>query len=126
VERLGKQCARIARIESRLLKLSVAGYDWAADRQESGAAKRHAGLEWQRRSPEQVGVTAGKVPDANRAGPIGWKPGWTDVQDRGYVSSPRLAQILASAAHVVVRLKRGRHWQVLARRPVPLGRQGGV
>jgi hypothetical protein len=126
VQRLGKKFARIALVDSSLLKLSLAVYDWAQYRQESGAAKMHAVLEWQRRIPEQVVVTAGKVHDANQTVALVWKPGWTYVQDRGYVSFARLAQMRAAGAHFVVRLKRGMQWRVLARRPVPLGRQGGV
>jgi hypothetical protein len=126
VERLGKQFARIALVDSSLLKLSLAVYDWAEYRQESGAAKIHAVLEWTRRIPEQLVVTAGKVHDANRGVQLQWKAGWTYVQDRGYVSFARLAQMRAGGAHFVVRLKRGMQWRVLARRPVPLGHQGGV
>jgi Transposase DDE domain len=126
VERLGKKFARIALVDSSLLKLSLAVYDWAQYRQASGAAKLHAVLEWQRRIPQQLVVTAGKVHDANRAVQIQWQAGWTYVQDRGYISFARLAQIRASDAHFVLRLKRGLQWQVVARRPVPLGRQGGV
>jgi Transposase DDE domain len=125
VERLGKKFARIALVDSSLLKLSLAVYDWAQYRQASGAAKLHAVLEWQRRIPQQLVVTAGKVHDANRAVQIQWQAGWTYVQDRGYISFARLAQIRASDAHFVLRLKRGLQWQVVARRPVPLGRQGG-
>jgi Transposase DDE domain len=126
VERLGKKFARIALVDSSLLKLSLAVYDWAEYRQASGAAKMHAVLEWQRRLPQQVVVTAGKVHDANRAIPMQWQAGWTYVQDRGYVSFARLAQMRACGAHFVVRLKQGMQWRVLARRPVPLGPQGGV
>jgi hypothetical protein len=126
VERLGKKFARIALVDSSLLKLSLAVYDWAEYRQESGAAQMHAVWAWTRRIPEQLVVTAGKVHDANWAVPMVWKPGWTYVQDRGYVSFARLAQIHAGGAHFVVRLKRGLHWRVLARRPVPLGPHGGV
>lgn len=126
VERLGKKFARIALVDSSLLKLSLAVYDWAEYRQASGAAKVHAVLEWQRRIPQQLVVTAGKVHDANRTIPMQWKAGWTYVQDRGYVSFARLAQTLASGAHFVVRLKQSMHWQVVARRPVPLGPHGGV
>jgi hypothetical protein len=75
--RWGKKFARVALVDSSLLKLSLAVYDWAEYRQASGAAKMHAVLEWARRIPEQVVVTAGKVPDANRAVPMVWKPGWT-------------------------------------------------
>ena len=126
VDRLGKKFTRIALVDSSLLKLSLAVYDWAEYRQESGAAKLHAVLEWQRRIPQQVVVTAGKVHDANRAVRMQWQAGWTYVQDRGYVSFARLAQMQARGAHFVVRLKRGLHWRVVARRPVPLGPQGGV
>jgi hypothetical protein len=126
VERLGKKVARIALVDSSLLKLSLAVYDWAEYRQASGAAKMHAVLAWQRRIPEQLVVTAGKVHDANRTVQMTWKPGWTYVQARGYVSFARLAHMRATGAHFVVRLKHGRQWRVLARRPVPLGRQGGV
>jgi hypothetical protein len=126
VDRLGKKFARIALIDSSLLKLSLAAYSWAEYRQESGAAKMHAVLEWQRRIPQQLVVTAGKVHDANRAVQMVWKPGWTYVQDRGYVSFARLAQRQARGAHFVVRLKRGLHWRVVAHRPVPLGPHEGV
>jgi hypothetical protein len=126
VEHLGKKFARLALVDSSLLTRSLAVYDWAEYRQESGAAKLPAGLEWTRRIPEQVVVSAGKVHDANRAVPMVWKPGWTYVQDRGSVSFARLAQMRVCGAHCVVRLKRGRQGRVLARPPVPLGRQGGV
>jgi hypothetical protein len=103
----------------------LAVYDWAQDRQGSGAAKRHAVLEWQRRIPQQLGVSAGKVPEANRAGQRQWQAGWPYVQDRGYGSFARLAHLRAEGAPFVVRLKRGMPWRVLARRSGPLGRQGG-
>jgi hypothetical protein len=126
VERMGKKFARIALVDSTLLKLSLAVYDWAEYRQESGAAKGHAVLEWQRRIPQQVVVTAGKVHDANRTVQMQWKAGWTYVQDRGYISFARLAQMQAGGAHFVVRLKQSMPWQVVARRPVPLGPHSGV
>ncbi|MBI3799369.1 MAG: IS4 family transposase [Deltaproteobacteria bacterium] len=108
------------------LTLSLTVYDWAEYRQASAAAKVHAVLEWQRRIPQQMVVTAGKVHDANRTIPMQWQAGWTYVQDRGYISFARLAQMQACGAHFVVRLKQSMHWQVVACRPVPLGPQGGV
>jgi IS4 transposase len=41
------------------------------------------------------------------------------------VSFGRLQQILTARAHVVVRLKRGRDWTIVERRPVPAARQQG-
>ncbi|MBI3302167.1 MAG: IS4 family transposase [Deltaproteobacteria bacterium] len=125
VERLGKKFARIALIDASLIKLSLAAYDWAQYRKHSGAAKMHAVLQWAKGIPEQLVVTAGKVHDANEAVGMVWKVGWTYVQDRGYVSFKRLAQMLACGAHFVVRLKRGMHWSIVERRPVPTGIQAG-
>ena len=127
VERLGKKFARIALIDASLIKLSLAAYDWAQYRKQSGAAKMHAVLQWAKGIPEQLVVTAGKVHDANEAVGMVWQAGWTYVQDRGYVCFKRLAQMLACGAHFVVRLKRGRHWSIVERRPVPSGIQvGGI
>jgi hypothetical protein len=80
-------------------------------------------LEWSGRIPEQLGLTAGKVHDANPALQLTWEAGWTYVQDRGYVSFARLKHMRECRAHFVVRLKRGVHWRILERRPVPAQRQ---
>lgn len=125
VERLGKKFARIALIDASLIKLSLAAYDWAHYRKQSGAAKMHAVLQWAKGIPEQLVVSAGKVHDANEAVGMLWKAGWTYVQDRGSVSFKRLAQMLACGAHFVVRRKRGRGWRIVERRPVPWGIQAG-
>jgi DDE family transposase len=127
VERLGKNFARIALIDSSLLQLSLAAYAWAEYRQGSGAAKLHAVLEWSRRIPEQLVVTPGKLHDMNRAVQMHWQAGWTYVQDRGYVGFQRLQRMRECQAHFVVRLKRGMHWTIRERRPVPAEPQrGGV
>jgi len=125
VERLGKQFARIALIDASLIRLSLAAYSWAVYRQQTGAAKMHAVLEWARGIPEQLVLTPGKVHDANRAVQMVWKAGWTYVQDRGYVCFRRLAEMRAAGAHFVVRLKHGMQWTILARREVPAGPQPG-
>jgi hypothetical protein len=46
VERVGKRFARIALIDSSLIKLSLAAYDWTEYRSAKGAAKMHMVLEW--------------------------------------------------------------------------------
>ncbi len=125
VARLGKKFARLALVDSSLLKLSLAAYSWAEYRQESGAAKLRAVLEWGQRIPAQLVLTPGKVHDANPAVQMRWQAGWTYVQDRGYVSFKRLQQIRACQAHFVVRLKQGMQWTVVERHPVPAGPPGG-
>jgi hypothetical protein len=125
VEKLGKKFARIALIDASLIKLSLAAYAWAEYRKASGAAKLHAVLEWSRRIPEQLVLTAGKVHEANPTVKMSWQAGWTYVQDRGYVSFKRLRQIIEGWAHFVVRLKQGLDWTIVERRPVPSERQRG-
>ncbi len=125
LERLGKKFARIALIDASLIKLSLAAYDWAHYRKQSGAAKMHAVLQWAKGIPEQLEVTPGKVHDVNETVAMVWKAGWTYVQDRGYVCFKRLARMLAAGAHFVVRLKQGINWTIVQRRPVPSGIQAG-
>jgi putative transposase len=125
VEKGGKKFARSALSEASLLKLSLAAYAWAEYRQASGAAKMQAVLEWGQRLPSQLVLTPGKVQEANPAVKVTWEAGWTDVQDRGYVSFKRLQQILTARAHFVVRLKRGLDWTIVERRPVPPARRQG-
>jgi hypothetical protein len=96
VEKLGKKFARIALIDASLIKLSLAAYAWAEYRQASGAGKMHAVLEWSRRIPEQLVLTAGKVQDANPTVQMTWQAGWTYVQDRGSGSFKRLRQLMES------------------------------
>jgi hypothetical protein len=119
VQQLGKKFAGVALIDASLIKLSLAAYSWAEYRQQSGAAKMHAVLEWARGIPQQLILTPGKVHDAHRQAEMNWVAGWTYVQDRGYVCFRRLAQIMTAGAHFVVRLKRGMRWSLLDRRPVP-------
>jgi DDE family transposase len=125
VERLGKKFARIALIDASLLKLALAAYTWAEYRQARGAAKLHMRLEWSGRLPAQVVLTPGKVHEAPPAVQRTWEAGWTYVQARGYVSFQRLQQMCQSRAHFVVRRKRGLEGTILARYPVPWGRQQG-
>jgi hypothetical protein len=125
VEKLGQKFARIALIDTSLIKRSLAAYAWAEYQQASGAAKLHAVLEWRGRIPAQLVLTPGKVHDANPAVAMRWEAGWTYVQDRGYVSFKRLQRMRVCRAHFVVRLKRGLDWTVVERRPVPSARQPG-
>ena len=123
IERAGKRFARIALIDSSLIKLSLAAYDWAEYRKQKGAAKMHMVLEWGRLIPEQLTITVGKVNDLNKKVQVAWQTGWTYVQDRGYLSFTRLRSIIAAGAHFVVRVKCNTDFQVVERREVDTHRQ---
>jgi hypothetical protein len=123
IERIGKKFARIALIDSSLIKLSLAAYDWAEYREKKGAAKMHMVLDWALRIPDQLMFTVGKVHDANKIVQISWQKGWTYVQDRGYLCFTRLKSILAAGAHFIVRAKSNTDFQVIERREVDTHRQ---
>jgi len=124
IEKVGKRFARLALIDSSLIKLSLAAYDWAHYRKQKGAAKMHMVLEWGRRIPQQLIITTGKVNDLNQKVQVVWQSGWTYVQDRGYLCFTRLKSIIAAGAHFVVRVKCNTDYQVIERREVDAHRQG--
>jgi len=116
--RLGKKFARLAVVDASLLKLSLAAYDWAAYRRQSGAAKMTAVYEWVRGIPSQLVLRTGKVHDLRAAAALKWQEHWTYVFDRGYFCFTFLAQVLQAGAHFVVRFKQGVDYRILERRQV--------
>ncbi|HZS03791.1 MAG TPA: IS4 family transposase [Blastocatellia bacterium] len=119
VRRLGRKFARVALIDASLLKLSLAAFAWAEYRDQTGAAKMHAVLDWACRIPTQLVITAGKLHDVNPAVRVRWERHWTYVQDRGYLSFARLAEIIEAGAHFVVRFKDRINYQIFLRLPLP-------
>jgi hypothetical protein len=120
---IGKRFARISLIDSSLIKLSLAAFDWAAYRKKKGAAKMHMVLDWGRLIPQQLIITVGKVNDLNRQVKVAWQAGWTYVQDRGYVCFRRCQEIINAGAHFIVRLKQNCDYTIVKRREVDSSRQ---
>lgn len=105
IEQLGKKFARIGLIDSTLIKLSLAAYQWAEYRDKTGGAKLHMVLDWGKRIPQQLVMTTGKVHDVNPSIKTTWQAGWTYVQDRGYLCFARLSEITNAGADFVIRVK---------------------
>jgi Transposase DDE domain len=120
VAQLGQKFARIAVVDASLLRLSLQAFAWAQYRQQSGAAKMHAVLDWARGIPQQLVFTPGKVHELKGATRMAWAAHWTYVFDRAYLSFPFLAGVLEAGAHFVVRFKAGVGYLVLERREVPV------
>lgn len=120
LQRLGKKFARVAAVDASLLKLSLAAYDWAHYRKQSGAAKMTCVLEWVRGVPQQfVFTAAGKTHDLKALAAVAWGTGWTYLFDRGYFSFDLLTTLLEAGAHFVIRFKDGVAYRILERRPLP-------
>jgi hypothetical protein len=119
IARMGKKFARIAVVDATLIKLSLLAFNWAAYREQSGAAKLSAVLDWTKGIPQQLVLTTGKVHDLTAAAAFNWVANWTYIFDRGYVGFDFLTIILEAGAHFVIRLKREIKYEVVESFAVP-------
>ncbi len=118
--RSGKKFARIAAVDASLLKLSLAAFDWAHYREQTGAAKLTCVFDWVRGVPQQfVFSAAGKAHDLVAAQQLTWSRHWTYLFDRGYFSFPFLTTIINAGAHFVIRLKVGVNYTIVRRHALP-------
>src|SRR4030095_3709405 len=120
IARMGKKFARIAAVDSSLIKLSLAAFDWATYREQAGAAKVTCIFDWVQGIPQQFVFTAsGKIHDLKATSRLVWGAGWTYLFDRGYFSFDLLATLLNAGAHFVIRLKHGVEYQIVRRHEIP-------
>lgn len=118
--RLGKKFARIAAVDASLIRLSLAAFNWAKYREQTGAAKITCVFDWIKGVPSQFVFTpSGKIHDLKATAQINWSAGWTYLFDRGYFSFNLLTTLLDFGAHFVVRLKQGVEYRVIERYPIP-------
>jgi IS4 transposase len=120
LQRLGKKFARVGAVDASLIKLSLAAFDWATYRKQSGAAKLTCVLDWVRGVPQQfVFTAAGKVHDLKAAQRLRWSAGWTYLFDRGYFSFDLLGVLFEAGAHFVIRFKDQVAYRILERHQIP-------
>ena len=120
LEQTGKKFARIAAVDASLIKLSLAAYDWAKYRKQTGAAKVTCVFDWVKGVPQQFVFTAsGKIHDLKATTEIAWCAGWTYLFDRGYFAFDLLTALLNIGAHFVLRFKDGVDFKIIERRLIP-------
>jgi hypothetical protein len=120
LEQTGKKFARIAALDASLIKLSLAAYDWAKYRKQTGAAKITCVFDWVKGVPQQFVFTAsGKIHDLKATTEIAWCAGWTYLFDRGYFAFDLLTALLNIGAHFVLRFKDGVDFKIIERRLIP-------
>ena len=120
LEQTGKKFARIAAVDASLIKLSLAAYDWAKYRKQTGAAKITCVFDWVKGVPQQFVFTAsGKIHDRKATTEIAWCAGWTYLFDRGYFAFDLLTALLNIGAHFVLRFKDGVDFKIIERRLIP-------
>ena len=120
LEQTGKKFARIAAVDASLIKLSLAAYDWAKYRKQTGAATITCVFDWVKGVPQQFVFTAsGKIHDLKATTEIAWCAGWTYLFDRGYFAFDLLTALLNIGAHFVLRFKDGVDFKIIERRLIP-------
>jgi hypothetical protein len=120
LEQTGKKFARIAAVDASLIKLSLAAYDWAKYRKQTGAAKITCVFDWVKGVPQPFVFTAsGKIHDLKATTEIAWCAGWTYLFDRGYFAFDLLTALLNIGAHFVLRFKDGVDFKIIERRLIP-------
>lgn len=113
---------KLVSIDSSIIDLSVALFDWAKFRRTKGAIKLHLLLDHDGYLPSFAVITEGKVADVKVARQFRFDPGTILVDDRGYNDYELFGRWTAQGVFFVTRLKANALYEVVGDRPVPLNR----
>lgn len=113
---------KLVSIDSSIIDLSVALFDWAKFRRTKGAIKLHLLLDHDGYLPSFAVITEGKVADVKVARQFRFDPGTILADDRGYNDYELFGRWTAQGVFFVTRLKANAVYEVVGDRPVPLNR----
>ena len=113
---------KLVSIDSSIIDLSVALFDWAKFRRTKGAIKLHLLLDHDGYLPSFAVITEGKVADVKVARQFRFDPGTILVDDRGYNDYELFGRWTAQGVFFVTRLKANALYEVVGERPVPQNR----
>jgi hypothetical protein len=113
---------KLVSIDSSIIDLSVALFDWAKFRRTKGAIKLHLLLDHDGYLPSFAVITEGKVADVKVARQFRFDPGTILVDDRGYNDYELFGRWTAQGVFFVTRLKANALYEVVGERPVPPNR----
>jgi hypothetical protein len=108
-------------MDSTLIELSLAVFDWARYRFTKGAAKLHLVLDHEGYLPVFADLTAGHVHDINVARGLQFPPGSILAVDRGYYAYDLFGQWTSDDIFFVTRMKKKTKYRVVERRDPPRG-----
>ena len=109
-------------IDSSIIDLSVALFDWAKFRRTKGAIKLHLLLDHDGYLPSFAVITEGRVADVKFARELRFAPGTIWVDDRAYNDYELFGRWTAQGVFFVTRLKANALYEVIGERPVPRNR----
>jgi hypothetical protein len=113
---------KLVSIDSSIIDLSVALFDWAKYRRTKGAIKLHLLLDHDGYLPSFAVITEGKVADVKVARQFRFDPGTILADDRGYNDYELFGRWTAQGVFFVTRLKVNALYEVVGERPVPKNR----
>ncbi|TVM16450.1 IS4 family transposase, partial [Oceanidesulfovibrio indonesiensis] len=105
-------------LDATTIKLCLSAFPWASFRKNRGGIKLHTLLDHDGYIPAFVRVTNARSHEAKLAKTLRLPKGSIVVFDKGYVSYPWFAMLIASGVHFVTRLKKNASYKVIERRPV--------
>jgi Domain of unknown function (DUF4372)/Transposase DDE domain len=113
---------KLVSLDSTVIDLCLAMYDWARFRRTKGAVKLHLVLDHDGYLPCFGIITEGKVHDVKAAHQIGFAPGTIVVDDRGYNDYRLFAKWTAVQVFFVTRMKDNAQFEVLNETEPPQNR----
>jgi Transposase DDE domain/Domain of unknown function (DUF4372) len=115
---------KLLTLDSTLIDLCAAMFDWATYRRTKGAVKLHFTLDHDGHLPVALVITDGRQHDLTVARRWTFAPGTIVVVDRGYLSFAWFAALDAAGVFFVTRAKAGLTYEPIETRPLP--DRGGV
>jgi hypothetical protein len=110
---------KLVSLDSTVIELCAAVFDWAKFRRTKGAVKLHLLLDHDGFLPRVAVITDGKRSDIRVARTLRFEPGTIVVMDRGYVDYAWFAQLTTDQVVFVTRLKDKAAYHVVEHRPPP-------
>jgi hypothetical protein len=112
---------RLLSLDSTVIPLFLATFDWALYKRTKGAAKLHMVLDHDGYLPSYAVLTEGKAADITVAKRMNFATGTILVFDRGYADYDWWLALTRTKVHFVTRLKDSAEYGVIEARPVPEG-----
>lgn len=109
-------------IDSSVIDLCLAIFDWAHFRRTKGAIKLHLILDHDGYLPSFAVITEGKVADVKIAKQLKFDPGTILVYDRAYIDYELFGRWTAQGVYFVTRIKENCLYEVVGERNVPQNR----
>lgn len=113
-------------IDSTVIDLCIAVFDWAKFRKTKGAVKLHLLLDHDGYLPTFAVITEGNVHDVRIAQKLALPPGSIVVMDRGYVDFGLFGRWTEEGIWFVTRMKDGALFDVVESRAVPSSSKGVI